>query len=81
MPSMFNLSMFVLADIQGSCAIKGDGLYEGLDWLKTTLTQQRLTKTLVKPVKEMEKTLPTSKKDSIVKSLWNSASSYFVKAS
>ena len=23
-------------DIQGSCATNGDGVYEGLDWLKNT---------------------------------------------
>ena len=25
--------------IQASCAIRGDGLYEGLDWLSTQLTK------------------------------------------
>jgi Arf/Sar family protein len=25
--------------IQGSCALKGDGLYEGLDWLSGTLKE------------------------------------------
>jgi len=25
--------------IQGSCALKGDGLYEGLDWLASTLKE------------------------------------------
>ena len=28
----------LLADIQGTSAITGDGLYDGLDWLKDTLT-------------------------------------------
>jgi len=27
--------------IQGTCALKGDGLYEGLDWLATTLDEMR----------------------------------------
>ncbi|GER48756.1 ADP-ribosylation factor [Striga asiatica] len=27
--------------IQGTCAIKGDGLYEGLDWLSSTLKEHR----------------------------------------
>ncbi|WZY74415.1 hypothetical protein YC2023_006655 [Brassica napus] len=27
--------------IQGTCALQGDGLYEGLDWLSSTLTEVR----------------------------------------
>lgn len=27
--------------IQGTCALKGEGLYEGLDWLSTTLKEQK----------------------------------------
>ncbi|KHN05525.1 ADP-ribosylation factor [Glycine soja] len=27
--------------IQGTCALRGDGLYEGLDWLSTTLKERR----------------------------------------
>ncbi|PQM41240.1 ADP-ribosylation factor 1-like 2 [Prunus yedoensis var. nudiflora] len=27
--------------IQGTCALKGDGLYEGLDWLANTLKEMR----------------------------------------
>ncbi|CAN1767889.1 ADP-ribosylation factor [Linum perenne] len=27
--------------IQGTCALKGDGLYEGLDWLSNTLKEMR----------------------------------------
>ncbi|CAI0561285.1 unnamed protein product [Linum tenue] len=27
--------------IQGTCALKGDGLYEGLDWLSSTLKEMR----------------------------------------
>lgn len=27
--------------IQGACALKGDGLYEGLDWLASTLKEHR----------------------------------------
>ena len=29
--------------IQGTCSLKGDGLYEGLDWLATTLDEMRAT--------------------------------------
>ncbi len=69
-------SLCVNADIQGSCATKGDGLYEGLDWLKSTLTQQRLKKTMVKPVEE---TIPSSK-NYVKNSWWTSIASYFVRA-
>ncbi|RRT70591.1 hypothetical protein B296_00036307 [Ensete ventricosum] len=31
--------------IQGTCALKGDGLYEGLDWLASTLTSSRSSDT------------------------------------
>lgn len=27
--------------IQSTCALKGDGLYEGLDWLSSTLKEMR----------------------------------------
>ncbi|MFQ6627548.1 hypothetical protein Gotur_004766 [Gossypium turneri] len=27
--------------IQGTCALRGDGLYEGLDWLSETLKEMR----------------------------------------
>lgn len=27
--------------IQGTCALKGDGLYEGLDWLSSTLKEHK----------------------------------------
>lgn len=27
--------------IQGTCALQGDGLYEGLDWLSSTLKEVR----------------------------------------
>ena len=27
--------------IQGTCALRGDGLYEGLDWLSTTLKERQ----------------------------------------
>jgi len=29
--------------IQGTCALKGDGLYEGLDWLSSTLKEIKAT--------------------------------------
>lgn len=29
--------------IQGTCALKGDGLYEGLDWLASTLKEMKAT--------------------------------------
>lgn len=27
--------------IQGTCALRGDGLYEGLDWLASTLKEMK----------------------------------------
>lgn len=27
--------------MQGTCALKGDGLYEGLDWLSSTLKEHK----------------------------------------
>jgi len=27
--------------MQGTCALRGDGLYEGLDWLSTTLKERK----------------------------------------
>lgn len=27
--------------IQGACALKGEGLYEGLDWLSSTLKEEK----------------------------------------
>jgi len=27
--------------VQGTCTLKGDGLYEGLDWLSSTLNEVR----------------------------------------
>ena len=70
--------MFAVTDIQGTCATNGDGLYEGLDWLSSKITQKRLKKTIVKPVKE---TLAISKEGSTAKtSWWTSLSSYFVRA-
>ncbi|KAH0690032.1 hypothetical protein KY289_017390 [Solanum tuberosum] len=27
--------------IQGTCALRGDGLYEGLDWLASTLKEHK----------------------------------------
>lgn len=31
--------------IQGTCALKGDGLYEGLDWLASTLKDMKAAST------------------------------------
>ena len=44
-------------DIQGSCATNGDGLYEGLDWLKNTLTAKHVNKSVSKPTAEVKEFL------------------------
>lgn len=31
--------------IQGTCALRGDGLYEGLDWLASTLKDMKAATT------------------------------------
>ena len=38
--------------IQGTCATNKDGLYEGLEWIQTQITNKNLTKTVTAPVKE-----------------------------
>ena len=39
--------------MQGTCATTGEGLYDGLDWLQSTITQKEVKKAVVKPVKEV----------------------------
>ncbi len=39
--SSFNDLMHAHADIEGTCAISGEGMYEGLDWLHSALTEQK----------------------------------------
>ena len=48
-------------DIQGTSAVKGEGLYEGLDWLKDTLTAKEVVKSVSKPTAEVKDSL-TGKK-------------------
>jgi len=36
--------------VQSSCATSGDGLFEGLDWLETTIRTQELAKTAKTPI-------------------------------
>ena len=40
------------SDIQGTCATSGDGLYEGLSWLKQELTQKQIKTAVKKPLVE-----------------------------
>ena len=74
------------ADVQGTCATTGEGLYEGLSWLQSTLTQREVKKAMVKPVKEVVKSVttettppssdkPANKPDT--SSWWSMISSYF----
>ena len=62
-------------DLQGTCAISGDGLYEGLDWVVTTLAHRALKKSIVKPVKEVL-VVPEGKRKS--HSWWSAISNYFM---
>ncbi|GFQ02189.1 ADP-ribosylation factor [Phtheirospermum japonicum] len=36
--------------IQGTCALKGDGLYEGLDWLSSTLKEYKAAGYVLRPI-------------------------------
>ena len=71
------------ADVQGTCATTGEGLYEGLSWLQSTLTQREVKKAVVKPVKEVVKSeitpLSSDKpaKKPVTSSWWGMISSYF----
>ena len=40
--------------MQGTSAIRGDGLYEGLSWVQTTLARRKLKGLTLKPVKDGE---------------------------
>ena len=66
------------ADIQGSCATNGDGLYEGLDWLKNTLTAKYVTKSVRKPTAEVKEFLMG--KIGSLPSWFPSLSHYFTRA-
>ena len=68
------------ADIQGTCATSGDGLYNSLDWLQSALTQKEVKKAIVKPVQELTE-MDTAKKSSQSLSSWlTSFTKYFVHA-
>ena len=68
----------VYTDIQGSCATNGDGLYEGLDWLKTTLTAKHVKKSVSKPTAEVKDFLIG--KNGFLSSWFHSLSNYFTHA-
>ena len=77
-PFVFN------ADIQGTCATSGKGLYDALDWLQSTLTQKEIKKIVTKPLDEMTKSAdkaqppPTDKTSYSLGSWLTSLSKYFV---
>ena len=54
--------MLHYADIQGTSAMTGDGLQEGLRWLQQTLTGKEVKKAVVKPVKEVIGTVSPDQK-------------------
>ena len=64
-------------DIQGSCATNGDGLYEGLDWLKNTLTAKHVKKSISKPTFEVKDFL--MRKNGLITSWFPSLSNYFTR--
>ena len=41
--------------------MKGEGLYEGLDWLKDTLTAKEVVKSVSKPTAEVKHSLTGNK--------------------
>jgi hypothetical protein len=74
-----------VTDIQGTCATTGEGLYEGLDWMQSAITQKEAKKAVVKPVKEVINSVqsassvkPSNKPDTIA--WWSMITSYFTKA-
>ena len=54
------INLNLAADIQGASAIKGDGLFEGLDWLTSVLTGKATTDAIKKPVAETGKSFLSS---------------------
>lgn len=69
-------------DIQGTCATTGDGLYDSLDWIQSTLTEREVKRTVIKPVKEVVSSVspkPSEKHDA--QSWWTMITSYFAKTS
>ena len=43
-------SLFLNTDIQSTCATSGDGLHEGLDWLRDKLFKNGVKKTSPQPL-------------------------------
>ena len=75
-----SLSTFIpsIPDIQSTCATSGDGLYEGLDWLKGTLSKKMMKKTLTQPLTETaESASDAASKPSLLSSWLSSISGYF----
>ena len=70
------------SDIQGTCATTGNGLYDALDWLQSTLTHKEIKKAITKPLDEMtDKVAPPPEKTSYSLGSWfTSLSKYFVQA-
>ena len=60
-PYLQDVQCVLCTDIQGASAVKGEGLYEGLDWLKDTLTVKEVVKSVSKPTAEVKDSL-TGKK-------------------
>ena len=70
------------ADIEGTCATTGEGLYEALSWLQQTLTRKEVKKAVVKPVKEVVATVSPDQKPADkpnTGSWWSMLTNYFTK--
>ena len=63
------------ADVQGTCATKGDGLYEGLTWLQQQLTGKQMKKAVTKPIQETGDSV--AKKSGLFSSWFSALGSYF----
>ena len=61
--------------MQGTSATRGDGLYEGLSWVQSTLAQRELKESVFKPVKEIV-AAPKGKTSS--HTWWSVISNYFM---
>lgn len=51
----------LFSDIQSSCAVSGDGLYEGFDWLSATIAQNKAKQTVKFAGEKATKTVTENK--------------------
>ena len=70
--------LFPIIDIQSCCATLGDGLYDGLDWLKSSVENKAVKESIMKPVNETSEAI--QKPYNSLSSMFSSISSYFSSA-